>query len=117
MVLKVHFPADITSNPSHLITPGLEFAGLLLNYYNCIFRAQARKAQGPIVFVRILLFLFFLFFEKKNLTKLQNLMCSSHILARIHMKLGTHIDLIEPNNFCAACHGLRPTGSRLFRAV
>ncbi len=33
-------------------------------------------------------------------------MCSSHILARIHMKLGTHIDLIELNNFCAACHGL-----------
>ncbi len=32
------------------------------------------------------------------------------------MKLGTHIDLIELNNFCAACHGLRPTGSRLFRA-
>ncbi len=30
---------------------------------------------------------------------------SSHILARIHMKLGTHIDLIEPKNFCAACHG------------
>ncbi len=28
-----------------------------------------------------------------------------------------NIDLIEPNNFCAACHGLRPTGSRLFRAV
>ncbi len=37
MVLKVHFPADITSNPNQLITPGLEFAGLLLNYYNCIF--------------------------------------------------------------------------------
>ncbi len=30
------------------------------------------------------------------------------------MKIGTHIDLIEPNNFCTACHGLRPTGSRLF---
>ncbi len=44
----------------------------------------------------------------------ENLMCSSHILARIHMKLGTHIDLIEPNNFCTACHGLHPTGSRLF---
>ncbi len=28
-------------------------------------------------------------------------MNSSHILARIHIKLGTHIDLIEPNNFCA----------------
>ncbi len=28
-----------------------------------------------------------------------------HILARIHMKLGTHIDLIKPNNFCAACQG------------
>ncbi len=36
-------------------------------------------------------------------------MCSSHILARIHMKLGTHIDLIELNNFCVTCHGLRPT--------
>ncbi len=45
---------------------------------------------------------------------LENLMCSSHILARIHMKLGTHMDLIEPNNFCTACHELRPTGSRLF---
>ncbi len=44
----------------------------------------------------------------------ENLMCSSHILARINMKLGTHIDLIEPNNFCTACHGLRPTGSQLF---
>ncbi len=44
----------------------------------------------------------------------ENLMCSSHILARIHMKLGTHIDLIELNNFCVTCHGLRPTGSRLF---
>ncbi len=43
----------------------------------------------------------------------ENLMYSSHILARIHMKLGTHIDLIEPNNFHAACHRLRPTGSRL----
>ncbi len=29
----------------------------------------------------------------------ENLMYSSHILARIHMKLGTHIDLIELNNF------------------
>ncbi len=47
-------------------------------------------------------------------TPSENLMYSSHILARIHMKIGTHIDLIEPNNFCAACHGLRPTGSRLF---
>ncbi len=47
----------------------------------------------------------------------ENLMCSSHIFARIHMKLGTHIDLIELNNFCVTCHGLRPTGSRLFRAV
>ncbi len=28
------------------------------------------------------------------------------------MKLGTHIDLIELNNFCVTCHGLRPTGSR-----
>ncbi len=28
-----------------------------------------------------------------------------------------HIDLIEVNNFCVTCHGLRPTGSRLFRAV
>ncbi len=37
MVLKVHFPAVITSNPNHLITPGLEFAGLLLNYYNWTF--------------------------------------------------------------------------------
>ncbi len=36
----------------------------------------------------------------------ENLMCSSHILARINIKLGTHIDLIEPNNFCTACHGL-----------
>ncbi len=44
----------------------------------------------------------------------ENLMCSSHILARINIKLGTHIDLIEPNNFCTACHGLRPTGSQLF---
>ncbi len=26
-------------------------------------------------------------------TPSENLMCSSHILARIHMKLGTHIDL------------------------
>ncbi len=44
-------------------------------------------------------------------------MYSSHTLARIYMKLGTHIDLIEPNIFCTACHGLRPTVSRLFRAV
>ncbi len=44
-------------------------------------------------------------------------MYSSHILARIHMKLGTHIDLIEPNKFHTACHWLCPTGSRLFRAV
>ncbi len=29
----------------------------------------------------------------------ENLMCSSHILACINMKIGTHIDLIEPNNF------------------
>ncbi len=35
----------------------------------------------------------------------ENLMCSSTILARINMKLGTHIDLIETNNFCTACHG------------
>ncbi len=41
----------------------------------------------------------------------------SHILAHIHMKLGTHIDLIELNKFHAACHRFRPTGSRLFRAV
>ncbi len=47
----------------------------------------------------------------------ENLMYSSHILARIHMKLGTHIDLIELNKFHTACHRLRPTGSRLFRAV
>ncbi len=44
-------------------------------------------------------------------TQFGNLMYSSHILARIHMKLSTHIDLIEPNNFHAAYHGLRPTGS------
>ncbi len=47
----------------------------------------------------------------------ENLMYSSHILAHIHMKLGTHIDLIELNNFRPAFHRLRPTGSRLFRAV
>ncbi len=35
----------------------------------------------------------------------RNLMYSSHILARIHMKLGTHIDLIELNNFHTACIG------------
>ncbi len=50
-------------------------------------------------------------------TQSENLMYSSHILARIHMKLGTHIDLIELNNFHTACHWLRPTGSWLFRAV
>ncbi len=125
-----------------------------------LIRAQARKAQGPIVFLRILLFYLFFYrlsghFGGLNMVKnswkcahilepaavrtslrlgpgtrawhrgstappgkpSENLMCSSHILARIHMKLGTHIDLIEPNNFCATCHGLRPTGSRLFRAV
>ncbi len=49
-------------------------------------------------------------------TQFENLMYSSHILARIHMKLSTHIDLIESNNFHAAYHGLRPTGSWLFRA-
>ncbi len=37
MVFKIHFPADITSNPNQLRTPGLEFAVLLLKYYNCIF--------------------------------------------------------------------------------
>ncbi len=47
----------------------------------------------------------------------ENLMYSSHILAHIHMKLGTHIDLIELNNFRPAFHRLHPTGSRLFRAV
>ncbi len=41
----------------------------------------------------------------------------SHILAHIHMNLGTHIDLIELNKCHAACHRLRPTGSRLFRDV
>ncbi len=46
-------------------------------------------------------------------TQSENLMYSSHILARIHMKLGTHIDLIELNKFHTACHRLRPTGSRL----
>ncbi len=50
-------------------------------------------------------------------TQFENLMYSSHMLARIHIKLGTHIDLIEPNKFHTACHRLRPTGSRLFRAV
>ena len=39
----------------------------------------------------------------------------SYILARRRMKLGTHIDLIKPNNFRTACHRLRPTGSWLFR--
>ena len=39
------------------------------------------------------------------------------ILARIHMKLGTHVDLIKPNNFRTACHKLRPTGSWLFRVL
>ena len=39
----------------------------------------------------------------------------SYILARRHMKLGTHVDLIKPNNFRTACHRLRPTGSWLFR--
>ncbi len=38
-------------------------------------------------------------------TPSENLMNSSHILARIHMKLGTRIDLIELNNFCVTCHG------------
>ncbi len=37
MVFKVHFPAEFSSNPNQLRTPGLEFAVLLLNYYNCIF--------------------------------------------------------------------------------
>ncbi len=41
--------------------------------------------------------------------KLRN---SSHILARIHMKLGTHIDLIEPNTFAAHVMGA-PNSSRL----
>ena len=41
----------------------------------------------------------------------------SSILARIHMKLGTHVDLIKPNNFRTACHKLRPTGSWLFRVL
>ncbi len=41
-------------------------------------------------------------------TPSENLMYSSHKLARIHMNLGTHIDLIEPNNFCAPCHRLPP---------
>ena len=41
----------------------------------------------------------------------------SYILARRRMKLGTHIDLIKPNNFRTACHRLCPTGSQLFRAM
>ncbi len=32
---------------------------------------------------------------RRPLEHIRKLMCSSHILARIHMKLGTHIDLIE----------------------
>ena len=39
----------------------------------------------------------------------------SYILARRHTKLGTHVDLIKPNNFRTACHRLRPTGSWIFR--
>ena len=39
----------------------------------------------------------------------------SYILARRRMKLGTHINLINPNNFCIAYHRLCPTGSWLFR--
>ncbi len=119
-------------------------------------RAQASKAQGPLVLLRIFFFFFFFFFLStvqgflgaltcsKTLencthvgirghqdaaeagtrawhrgstapprTQSENLMYSSHILARIHMKLGTHIDLIELNKFHTACHRLRPTGSRL----
>ena len=50
-------------------------------------------------------------------TQSEILKYSSHILACIYMKLCTLIDLIEPNNFRALCHRLRPTGSELFRAV
>ncbi len=54
---------------------------------------------------------------RRPLEEVRKQMYISHILAHIHMKLGTHIDLIELNKFHAACHRLRPTGSRLFRDV
>ncbi len=140
-------------------------------------RAQASKAQGPLVFLRIIIIIIIIFLSRfwgvlGPLTYTKTLFLSrfwgvlgpltytktlenwhtcwnlrplgrrrdwdpgvaqglysapwktvrkqmyiSHILAHIHMKLGTHIDLIELNNFHAACHWLRPTGSRLFRAA
>ncbi len=124
-----------------------------------IIRAQASKAQGPLVFLRIIIIIIIIFLSRfwgvlgpltytKTLENwhtrwnprplgrrrgwdpgvaqglygapwktVRKQMYISHILAHIHMKLGTHIDLIELNNFHTACHWLRPTGSRLFRAV
>ncbi len=117
-------------------------------------RAQARKAQGPIVFLRIMFFYFF-FFDYTGILRgltwsktLENLHthwnpwqlgrrrgwdpgvaqrlygAPWNTIRKLDVKLThtctysyTHIDLIEPNNFCATCHGLRPTGSRLSRAV
>ncbi len=46
---------------------------------------------------------------RRPLENHQKTWCVAHTFARIHMKLGTHIDLIELNNFCVTCHGLRPT--------
>ncbi len=50
-------------------------------------------------------------------TQSENLLHISYIVAHIHMKLCTHIDLTELKNLCTACHSLLPTVSQLFMVL